>query len=228
MPLNQKLCNSSAIMKHAFKKSITNESGSFLLMECEYQYPQLAEDEMNASFQLINQDIQKEIIQRYTKNCDQMSYQVKDLLKLYQMETELKPPSWFPLEAKTNYSIPFNSNNIISIVFEEFLWFGGAHPNTEQFSMTYDLCSGKLLNANDLLGNSEKEVKELIASGFSKRYEETPEIFFPEEIRKLKDLNFSYRYYLTEEGIVFYFNPYEIGPYVSGVLNYLFPFNVEQ
>lgn len=221
---NQQACSSAIILNYLTEKKITDETGKRSLLESVYQYPQIAQDQYMTSFKQINQKIEKNILSRFYENYQNMVLQLKDFIDPILVNTP--PVSWLPLSATMNYQIPYNKNGILSIVFEEFLWFGGAHPSTEQFSYTYDLCSGKELAAKDILGITEKELKEQIADDFAKQYQKNPEKFFQQEVEQLKNLDFTYHYYVIDEGIVVYFNPYAIGPYVSGVLSQIITYPI--
>lgn len=217
----QEFCNSAIILNYLIQKKISNETGNRSLLEVLYQYPQVALAEYHYSYQTINQHIESEILDRFYKNYNTMVLQVNDFTNPAYLSGKQETISWLPLTADVTYQIPYNNNKILSVLFQEFLWFGGAHPSTEQFSFTYDLCSGRELTAKELLGVTEKEVKERIANGFEQEYKKNPEKYFPEEIKRLKTLNFTYDYYLTDQGVMVYFNPYAIGPYVSGILTLL-------
>lgn len=217
--INQTFCDSAIILNYMIQRKIANETGNRSLIEALYQYPQIALAEYHTSFQNINHSIESEILNRFNRNYNNMMFQINDFVNPAYLSGEQEAIPWLPLTADITYQIPYNKNKIISIVFQELLWFGGAHPSTEQFSHTYDLCSGRELTAKELLGLTEKEVKERIADDFEKQYEKNPEKFFPEEVRSLKTLNFTYDFYLTDQGVIVYFNPYVLGPYVSGILS---------
>lgn len=211
------------LLKHTRKKSVTNESSSLDLLECSYEYPQILTKKEDSPQAMVNQDIMKEMEQRYQSNCEEALVNALYIVDLFSKPDDLIGPSWFPLTASVTYRIPWNQYGVLSIVFLEFRWYGGAHPMTEQFSMTYNVETGKRITAPEVLGETEEEVKRQIANGFMKQFEEDPSKFFPDAIKDLANLKFEYRYYLMGDNIVFYFNPYELGPYVSGILEFSMP-----
>ena len=211
------------LLKHTRKKSVTNESSTLDLLECSCEYPQILTKKEDGPQAMINGDIKREMEQRYQNNCEDALVNALYIVDLFSKSDDITGPSWFPLTASVTYRITLNQYGILSIVFLEFRWYGGAHPMTEQFSMTYNVETGKRITAAEVLGETEEEVKRLIANGFMKQYEEDPSKFFPDAVKDLGQLKFEYRYYLTDHNIVFYFNPYELGPYVSGILEYSMP-----
>lgn len=215
--------NGVTLLKHTRKKSVTNESSSLDLLECSYEYPQILTQKEDSPQAMVNKDIAREMEQRYQSNCEEALVNALYIVDIVSKPDDIIGPSWFPLTANVTYRIPLNQYGILSIVFLEFRWYGGAHPMTEQFSMTYNVETGKRITASEVLGESDEEVKRQIANGFMRQYEEDPSKFFPDAIKELGQLKFEYRYYLMGDNIIFYFNPYEIGPYVSGILEYSFP-----
>ena len=211
------------LLKHTRKKSVTNESSSLHLLECSYEYPQILTKKEDSPQAKINEDITNMMEERYQSNCEEALVNALYIVDLFSDHDDIIGPSWFPLTAEVTYQIPWNQYGLLSIVFLEFRWYGGAHPMTEQFSITYNVETGKRLTAPEILGESEEEVKKQIVEGFTKQYEQDPTKFFPEAIKELSQLKFEYRYYLSDGMINFYFNPYELGPYVSGILSYSMP-----
>jgi hypothetical protein len=212
------------LLKHTRKKSVTDESGKLDLLECSYEYPQILTNKEDSPQAKVNEDITRVMDQRYQSNCEEALVSALYIVDLISIPNDgLIGPSWFPLKASVTYRVTFNQHGILSIVFLEFRWYGGAHPSTEQFSMTYNVETGKQITAPEILGESEDEVKKQIASGFTKHFEQDPDKFFPDAIKDLAKLKFQYRFYLMGDNIVFYFNPYEIGPFASGILEYSMP-----
>ena len=80
--------------------------------------------------------------------------------------------------------------------------------------------NGSEVTLASLLPLSEEEVNELAREAFLSRIEEHPEDGYFEDaadtIRAKTD--FLSQSYLTQEGVVFYAQPYEIGPYASGFI----------
>ncbi|GEM_PF-4782504 len=211
------------LLRHTRKKSVTNESNTLDLLECSYEYPQILTNKEDSPQAKVNVDITREMNQRYQSNCEEALVNALYIVDLFSKPDDITGPSWFPLTASVTYRVTLNQYGILSIVFLEFRWYGGAHPMTEQFSLTYNVETGQQITAPEILGESEEEVKRQIANGFMKQFEEDPNKFFPDAVKDLANLKFEYRFYLKNDNIVFYFNPYELGPYVSGILEYSMP-----
>ncbi len=77
---------------------------------------------------------------------------------------------------------------------------------------------GSEVTLASLLPPSEEEVNELAREKFLARIEEHPEDGYFEDAADTINAktDFLSQSYLTQEGVVFYAQPYEIGPYSSG------------
>lgn len=122
------------------------------------------------------------------------------------------------------YTVTYNENCIVSLYYDEYQFTGGAHGNTIRTSQTWDLNTGNMLdlcyffpnNPNYIvyiLQNINTQMKEQIDSGQNYYFDNYCELV----LETFKQEN----YYLTNEGIVIYFQQYDIAPYSSGILEFL-------
>lgn len=199
--------------------TLLSEDGTTVLLTCKYEYPQIIEASTSKYIDKINRDIERIVMKLYQDNCLQGVPYAKEFDQQLKSNKEIGSPSWLPFTTDLSYAIQWNKNDLLSFTMISSQWFGGAHPSYEQLSYTYDLRTGKRLSVTDLLNLSEKEIKTYIAMAFNKEAAKHPEIYFEDEIKALLDTKFNYRFYLGNDGFVFYFNPYEIAPYAAGVVH---------
>lgn len=122
----------------------------------------------------------------------------------------------------TEYEALINDNGTMSISVIYYEYSGGAHGYTFKETLNLDLMNEKELLLKELFDGSADYQKVLTDEILEEMYKEK-ENLFPETLQDFKasdNLNF----YLTDEGIVFYFNPYEIAPYVRGIAEYKVPY----
>ena len=114
---------------------------------------------------------------------------------------------------------------VISIRQDNYLFTGGAHGMPGRENHIFSETNGSEVTLASLLPLSEEEVNELAREAFLSRIEEHPEDGYFEDaadtIRAKTD--FFSQSYLTQEGVVFYAQPYEIGPYASGFIEVTVP-----
>lgn len=211
--------------KYTLRKTIQGDEDDQEYLVCNYEFPQLPSNFVGSVEEQINQDIKKEVMPRYISHCNTGLYTANDFLGNGMVSF---PLNWLPLTEQLSYEITRKTDPYLSIVFEESLWYGGAHPSTEQFSLTYDIRTGKRVTGEEILQKPEQEVKEMIAAGFLDQFDKTPERFLEESIMNLKHMNFHYQFYLTEKELIIYFNPYELAPYASGVVRIAIPLPEER
>lgn len=99
---------------------------------------------------------------------------------------------------------------------------------TEKYAdgKTFDLQTGKQLTLNDVIGNSEEELKEIVTAYFAEMINQNPGNFWDnavESVREWTDLESTF--YLTEEGIKFYFEPYVLASYAAGFQEVVIPYS---
>lgn len=118
-------------------------------------------------------------------------------------------------EVYFTYDVKYNSNGYLSIVFQDYIYSGGAHGLTVQSSYTYDLKTGKEYKIKDLFKSGTDYVT-LISNEVKRQMKEKEEemggnLVPFEAIKPDQD------YYLSNEGLVIYFQQYEYYPYAVGI-----------
>ena len=107
---------------------------------------------------------------------------------------------------------------VISVRQDNYLYTGGAHGMPGRETHIFSGEDGSEVTLASLLPLSEEEVNELAMEKFLARIEEHPEDGYFEDAADTINAktDFLSQSYLTQEGVVFYAQPYEIGPYSSG------------
>jgi len=124
------------------------------------------------------------------------------------------PPSLSPNKYETyfDYRIKYNRNNILSVIFLDYQYTGGAHGSTIQKAYTLDLQTGKEYAMKDLfktgsdcaaLFNSE------VRQGIKDR-----ELY---ELTTFSAISADQAFYLDNSGVSVYFQQYEYFPYAAGI-----------
>ncbi len=135
-----------------------------------------------------------------------------------------------PYEAFLACNITYNENCMMSLYFDAYQFTGGAHGNTTRTSDTWDLGCGRRVTMARFFkpgamykGYVKSAVIELIRtqteSGDSMYFEE-----FETNVARYFNAN---NFYLVPEGLVIYYQQYQIAPYASGIPEFLLPFSEE-
>lgn len=122
----------------------------------------------------------------------------------------------------------FASPNAISYVVENYSYTGGAHGITDIVTFTYDR-QGKLVTLASLLKDGSS-LNALSSKARAYFYEKLADVSSKEAINAgtAPDESNWQRFYFTQEGIVFVFGQYSIGPYVIGIQKFLVTYNEAQ
>lgn len=125
-----------------------------------------------------------------------------------------------------------------SLEASEFFFEGGAHPNSNTIFKTYDLILKQSLAVNELFINLRDTALLRIGEHYFRKEKQLADtaklsdnMFFIfgdgdnfEDGPDYGKFRFNDNYALTKEGIEFYYNPYEIGPYVVGPSSFIIPY----
>lgn len=109
---------------------------------------------------------------------------------------------------------------VISVRQDNYLFTGGAHGMPGRENHIFSGEDGSEVTLSDVLPLSEEEVNERAREAFLSRIEEHPEDgFFPDAADTVNaKTDFISQSYLTQDGVVFYAQPYELGPYAAGYI----------
>lgn len=161
-------------------------------------------------------------------------YEKNNVRKLYQMsmaDYEYSVKNNFPIhqyEAYIDYFITYNQNCAISLYFDQYEYTGGAHGNTLRYSDTWNLPTSKRVELKSLFGN-KKDYKEYIIQNILKQIENEMnsgnKTYFDNYAELVRDNFKDNNFYLTKEGVVIYFQQYEIAPYSSGIPTFVIPYS---
>ena len=115
----------------------------------------------------------------------------------------------------------------ISIVLYISYFTGGAHPNYE--IKTINKNTNKFIDIDDLI-NRDKDILNKL-SIYSREYFSNNDMFndrvvFDMMIDGTKSIKDNYKYFnITSDGLIIYFNRYQIAPYYYGDYNITIPYN---
>ncbi len=127
---------------------------------------------------------------------------------------------------ETMVEVTYSDSSYLGLSMSNFSYTGGAHPNTYVSLKILDKTSGKELKLQDIVKNTGS-IKKLAEKNFREQYEILPNSslndqgFWFEEDEFTLPTNIG----ISNDGLEFYYNPYEIAPYSMGPSNILLPFS---
>jgi hypothetical protein len=130
------------------------------------------------------------------------------------------------------YSVEYADNDLISVSFLEGTFSGGAHPNYNYFTITYDLKNGREIKLSELFKPGAKYLQAVSAYATkdlqSRKMPDSDEnMGLAQDIFAdgAKPTAENYRNWnMTKKGLMFTFDPYQVGPYAAGSQTVIVPY----
>lgn len=128
--------------------------------------------------------------------------------------------------SSTLSEIAYFDGHYLSFCQQEYDYQGGAHGMPLWIGLTFDLETGERLKLSDVIGNSEGELNGIVTEYFAEYINENPEEFWEDALDVVRDeICFESDFYLTEDGIKFYFHPYALSYYAAGFPEVTIPYD---
>lgn len=187
-----------------------------IILTYNIQYPEIVNPKLEHGINRFNEynRIKALRLEEYIKN-----ELYEDAKKIY----DYNVANGYPLmvfEVILNYYITYQEDNFISLYYDQYEFTGGAHGNTIRSSQNWDLYIGKQLSLScfypnnpyyiiDILKEINYQIKRQMNLDKNKYFENYCELVL--ETFRLEN------YYIIPNGIVIYFQQYDIAPYSSGI-----------
>ena len=137
--------------------------------------------------------------------------------------------NWTPYLYHITYSPTRIDQKVLSLFGNNVVFSGAGHPERTCISASYDLITGDVLTLASIMTKDAtvQQFCNLVISGLSEmaegdylydNYKKTVQQRFQQ------DASQDEAWYFTQTGLCFYFAPYEIAPYSSGVITVEIPF----
>ncbi len=120
-----------------------------------------------------------------------------------------------PWELVCHSKVLHANDDIFTVAMDSYRFMGGAHPNSYRAIFNFDLQNGTILQIEDIVSDisafrkaAEQEFRNVQGLEESVSFQEAG--FF------MKEFKASTQFALTENGLLLYYNTYEIAPYAAG------------
>ena len=122
-------------------------------------------------------------------------------------------------------------NEIISVLQVNSTYSGGAHPNYSQHAYNLDLASSRRLTLSDVIEpDGEAVLLDMVLAELKSRFDGLEGLgLFPDYQLIVQDCllgpELTSNWYFSDNGLVIYFNCYEIAPYAAGIIKVEFAYD---
>ncbi len=174
----------------------------------------IKEESYNPLFiQKINNDIST-YVTAFEEDIEKQSKEYEQYYKENKDKEQIK----YQYEAYSKYGIAYNKNNYLSIPLLTYQFTGGAHGISYLKSFNYDLYNQKELTLKDCF-KEDVDYKKIVNTFIKSEIEKQPELYFDGSggIAGFTSISDNQDFYVSEDGIVVYFQLYDISPYYVGI-----------
>ncbi len=200
--------DSNTITCGKYSSSINSSEKKIAINEHKYKiliyYPE-------SEFDVLNEEI--------TKKIDKIIYQFKDDIKGANVQVD----QYYTLDIV--YSM-YEYKNYISYVFHVDYYTGGAHPNHEIFTITFDKSKNEIMDINGFI-KLNPNILDIFSSISRKELLTNKDIVDSNmmfEGTKPTLNNFS-NFAFSKDGLIIFFEYYQVAPYSSGEFQVVIPYN---
>lgn len=197
---------SYSITKITETKEIKNDKGITLVI-LKYSYP-VIENNNNKFIDNINNEYKY-----YSDIFASEAYEIKEEAEyLYQERLD----GFVPYVRELDYEITLNKNGLLSITNNKYYYNGGVHGTFVKESRTFDLIKEEELSLYNIINTESWDIKENVYKLFEEELVNYGLDLTEYWGKMLKDEIDNVNFYLTDGGLVLYFNVEQVAPYALG------------
>lgn len=134
--------------------------------------------------------------------------------------------SFFVEEMFKSDSLTYNQSDLVSVKISQYDFSGGANGATSIRSANYDLKHNTPVTVHQLFADgSEDKIDELLLAALMKSFGvDSPDALADKGVYFYEEAKMGEYFYLTSEGVTFYFNPYDIAAHFVGPIELTLPY----
>ncbi|MGL4739570.1 MAG: DUF3298 and DUF4163 domain-containing protein [Sarcina sp.] len=122
---------------------------------------------------------------------------------------------------KSDFKVPYNSNGILSLTIDNYVYLGGAHGVPTILTYNYNSQTGEKLTLGDLFKDGF-DYKTFLNTEIKKDINKNKDLYFSGN-DGFKGIKEDQDFYITSDGLVVVFQVYQIAPYASGIIYFNIP-----
>ena len=194
-----------------------------LVLSYKIEYPQFISVSFQKALIRIN-EIYKMKALAYQNYCRKNLY--NQAVALY----EDSVANGFPIRAFDSvvaYEVTYNMDCTLSLYFDKYEFMGGAHGNTIRSSDTWNLQNGRRIMLSQMFARSvhyKAYIMQEINNQIAKTIANGENIYFEDYEKNVAEYFNPESFYLTQAGVIIYYQQYEIAPYSTGIPEFTIPY----
>lgn len=211
--------------KEREEKTLT-EDGTKVLLTCFYKNAAIKLDENPSVEKLINSYLENAEITAFAQCRTRIDEQIGFWLGSQERGDEWQ--SWYAQELRTELTSERTDNSVISFKVQDYEYTGGAHGMYGISGLSFDKQTGRLLSLADL-SDSPAVLREKCVDEIYRQCQTQEGLWWYDEASLRPALEMIVdrdSWYLTDEGIVFHSDPYELAPYAAGAIEFIVAYDL--
>lgn len=184
------------------------------------RYPHFSSDKFTEVLDYIN-NYYESMAQSFKGYCEKKLYCMA--IDSYEYNRKKNYPI-HKYEGDLSYTVTYNKDCAISLYFDGYEFTGGAHGFTHRCADTWNLEKGECSKLEDFFiqnGAAEEYILDNINQYIAGQMAENGGVYFEDYIVNTKKYFNPENFYITQAGVVIFYEQYEIAPYSSGIKEFL-------
>jgi len=194
------------------------------------RYPEFISKESGHAFEPVDEEIRDYLLAPVYEGTEPADFDelADSFIEAYRQIQKDFPDYEFGWTLDREASVIFAASPVLCIALKEVSFTGGAHPNSKQIFWNFDVSKGVRIGLGDILKQGYEGRLTAVAEA---RFREARGV---EEDASFSEAGFRFdgdafklneNFGITGEGLVFYFNDYEIGPHAMGPTVFTVPYS---
>lgn len=150
-------------------------------------------------------------------------------IDMYEQEKHNLPENStsFNYSDDASYTITFDNGKYLSILINHYIYMGGAHGMPFRSVLTFDLDTGEQVSGDTLFAIDEDAFRKLRTEAFASLIKQDPSAYWEDALQIVENTTDFYTsgYYLSNDGVTFYYGPYDLAPYAAGFIEVTVPYD---
>lgn len=207
--------------KKSFSKafdSTNTKSENYVHIKIDYvEFTETKSAVVKGSLNKVVEDyISAPIFEEKTKTLEELA---QSLINDYKKQKKEFPDFPGGYELERNVEVLYSNDKLVCVKFNEYSFFGGAHPNSVMFYTNVDLQTGKTIKLGELFVDRYKdELNKIAEKYFRKERELKPDEDLEQAGFWFNENKFSVNenFAIQKSGLSFFFNDYEVTSHAAG------------
>jgi len=165
------------------------------------------------------------VFEEKTKTLEELA---QSLINDYKKQKKEFPDFPAGYELERIVEVPYINDKLVCVKFNEYSFFGGAHPNSVMLYTNIELQTGRTIKLDELfIAGYKDELNKIAEKHFRKERGLKPEENLENAGFWFKENKFSVNenFAITKSGLSFFFNDYEITSHAAGPTSIEIPFS---